>query len=72
MEFADARGKLGLSQGEMGRLLGMAGSEYSRIERGAREPTKQHRATLDLVLFIDLVSDLHRCPGIKEFLKLRA
>lgn len=62
------RADLGLTQTEMGRLLGMSGSDYSRIERGARRPTQQQRAALRLILWISMIHDLHGTPGVREYL----
>jgi transcriptional regulator with XRE-family HTH domain len=39
-KFVQWRAKVGLSQGEMGRLLGCGDQYVSRLERGVRNPSK--------------------------------
>ena len=43
-EFRTIRAKLGLSQSELGRFMGLHAREISRIECGDRQPTRLHAA----------------------------
>ena len=43
-EFRAIRDRLGLSQAELGRIMGMLPREISRIECGDRAPTRLHAA----------------------------
>ena len=43
-EFRAIRDRLGLSQAELGRIMGLHAREISRIECGDRAPTRLHAA----------------------------
>lgn len=46
-DLAGMRRALGLSQAELGALMGMGGNEVSRVERGVRAPPKRYRELLE-------------------------
>ena len=52
IEFHQARQSMGLTQHQLGRLIGMPQNAISRIESGARQPTRQQAAALRLLLFL--------------------
>lgn len=43
-EFRSIRDRLGLSQAELGRIMGLHAREISRIECGDRQPTRVQAA----------------------------
>jgi len=49
-EFKSIRLKLHLTQSELGAIMGMRAQEISRIESGARKPTKKDVA---FILYIE-------------------
>jgi transcriptional regulator with XRE-family HTH domain len=49
-QFKAARLSCGLTQVEMAELMGMTRPNISRIESGERQPTKQHAATVALIV----------------------
>lgn len=61
-EYRAIRLQLGLSQSELGRLVGMRASDISRIERGqgGYSPTKQQAAAILLVQdVLELRREIH-------------
>ncbi len=52
-EFREARKKLGLTQNELAQIMGMNQPGIARLESGERQPTKQHSATIKLILLLD-------------------
>ena len=58
-EFRAIRDQLGLSQAELGRLMGLTAREISRIEID-RQPTRVQAAALRLV---ELLADCNRAQG---------
>jgi transcriptional regulator with XRE-family HTH domain len=49
-QFKAARLSCGLTQVEMAELMGVVQSAIARIESGGRQPTKQHAATVALIV----------------------
>jgi transcriptional regulator with XRE-family HTH domain len=53
-EFKQARISCGLTQSEIAVLMGMPQSAVARIESGARNPTRQHAATVALITIMSV------------------
>lgn len=61
VEFRAARLRLGLNQGELGRIMGMPRAHISRIETD-RQPTAIHAAFIAVLLRVDVRSLLTTPP----------
>jgi transcriptional regulator with XRE-family HTH domain len=71
-DLREFRESVGLSQSELGAVLGMPGTSVARIERGERDLTKIHMATLNAFefivgedLYVDFMDCLHRQGKLK-------
>ena len=63
------RGK-GLTQVELGRLIGLSSNSVARAERGIYAITEQTAQAVRLLKWIDMMRDFHGVPGIAELLEL--
>lgn len=63
------RGK-GLTQVELGHLIGLSSNSVSRAERGDYAITEQTAQAVRLLKWIDMMRDIHDVPGIAELLEL--
>lgn len=63
MDLKDRRETMGLTQKEMGSLMGLSQPNYSRIENGGRKPTIQQ------IKHVEKIEELYLAGRLKKFLK---
>ena len=63
------RGK-GLTQVELGHLIGLSSNSVSRAERGDYAINEQTAQAVRLLKWIDMMRDIHDVAGIAELLEL--